>query len=344
MERASQAATIVIGIVVGVTALKLMESVAAPVLLAIVFTIVLSPLSNQMERIGLPPVAGALFGLFLTLLFIGTLVLSFQPVVARLVEAAPKVWSDVQGMIALVRGLADGLREVTTDIAGAAVSQVAAEEVADSPMPMPSATDALLLAPGIAAQILLFAGTLFFFMLTRADVYDWAARRLSAPSNRAITANRLRDAERSVSRYFLTITFINATLGVVVGIGLHLVGLPGAPQWGLLVFVLNFVPYLGPATAALALTFAGVAVFDGGASLVPLLVYVGLNLLEGQFLTPQLVGRSTRLNPLVVFLALVFGVWLWGAIGGIVAIPLLVWVLVVRNGLAAQPATAAQAA
>jgi len=80
-----------------------------------------------------------------------------------------------------------------------------------------------------------------------------------------------------------------------------------------------------------------VAQFDGAMSLAPASAFVILNTIEGQFVTPTLVGKHMAINPLLVFLALIFGIWLWGPIGGIVAIPLLLWGLVLNDSLATRP-------
>jgi predicted PurR-regulated permease PerM len=134
---------------------------------------------------------------------------------------------------------------------------------------------------------------------------------------------------------------INAGLGAATAMALQAMGLPGGLLWGVVAFLMNFIVYLGPAIFIVALLFAGVAAFDGGMALAPALTFVVLNGIEGQFVTPALVGRNMALNPLLVFLALIFGIWLWGPIGGIVAIPLLLWVLVLNDGLKA-PTPAAE--
>ncbi len=341
VEKTSQAGILVLAGVALIAALYVSEPILGPVVLALVFGIVLSPISDFWDRIGLPPTIGALISLLGTLVIIGLLALIFQPLVVQLVAQAPKVWSDMSAAIEVLRGLLRGLSDVSKELAGSMVPDAQAQEAAapsDPAISMPQVSDALFLAPAIAAQMLIFAGTLFFFVMTRTEVYVWAARYLSAPTERSVTARRLRDAERQVARYFLTITLINAGLGVATTAALTVIGLPDAPLWGVVVFVMNFVPYLGPAMVALSLLFAGVAAFDHGMSVLPAAAYVGLNSMEGQFVTPALVGRTLSVNPLLVFLALVFGLWLWGAIGGIVAIPVLLWVLVITDVLAAPAA------
>ena len=179
--------------------------------------------------------------------------------------------------------------------------------------------------------MLIFAGGLYFFLLCRTDVYQWLAKFARVPTETAVRT--FREADRLVARYSLTITLINAVFGVAVGVALQLVGMPGAILWAFVAALMNFIMYLGPAIVALALAIAGTITFDGVYSFVPAAVFVGLNVLEGQFITPSLVGHRMRVNPLLVFLSLCLWLWLWGPIGGIVAIPLLVWIIAVTNGI-----------
>ena len=103
-------------------------------------------------------------------------------------------------------------------------------------------------------------------------------------------------------------------------------------------FLVNFLLYLGPSIFVVVLLFAGVAAFDGRLAVLPAVGFLLLNGIEGQFVTPALIGRTLRLNPLVVFLALVFGLWLWGPVGGIVAIPLVLWGQVLVRGIVSSDA------
>ncbi len=340
LERVSRLAVIVVGAIALAAALDIGETIFAPIALALVAGVVLSPISDFWERLGFAPAVGALVSLALTLLVLAGLTLAFQPIFAQLVEQAPKVWSDMQDTIEVLRGLAGGLSDVTDEVSDAIAPDAnAAEEAAPAgdagALPSVTLVDALLLAPTIAAQVLTFAGALFFFLLTRSEIYAWAARRLAEPAERAPTAHRLLAAERQVSRYFLTITLINAGLGAATAVALQLLGMPGAILWGTVAFLLNFILYLGPAIVAVSLLVAGIGIFDGPYAVLPAAAFAVLNTTEGQFVTPSLVGRNMSMNPLVVFLSLVFGLWLWGPIGGIVAIPLLLWILVLNDGLAA---------
>ena len=145
-------------------------------------------------------------------------------------------------------------------------------------------------------------------------------------------------AEARVSKYFLAITIVNAAFGGLVTVALSMIGLPGAMVWGLVAFLANFILYLGPAVLAAALLLAGLIQFDGAMQFAPTAIFVTMNMIEGQFVTPSFVGKQMSVNPLLVFVSLSFWLWLWGPLGGLVAIPVLVWSLHVLESLTQKPA------
>jgi predicted PurR-regulated permease PerM len=329
LDQMAQIAIIVTGLVVLFAALYAAQSIFAPLALAFVTGIVLSPISDFWDRRGYQPAVGALSSLGLTLVVIAMIAMLIQPLVGEMMTAAPKVWADMQGSILLLKGFIRGVSKVTGDMTAAiAADGPGANGPAASSVTMPGVTEALMVAPALLGQIMVFAGALFFFLLSRNDIYEWAAKLVTGRGKRLKTGRRLRDAERVVSRYFLTIALINGGLGAATALGLEIVGLPGAIVWGVAAAILNFVVYLGPVTVAVGLLFAGIAAFDGFAAVVPMLIFAALMSLEGQFITPALIGRSLSVNPLLIFVAIVLGIWLWGPIGGFVAIPILVWTLV----------------
>lgn len=333
MERMAQIAAMVTGVVLGVVALDAVASIFVPLVLALVVGVVLSPLSALWERLGLSLATGALLSLGLALLMFGLVAMLFQPLVAQIIAQAPKVWADMQSNIAVLRGMLQNITRLSQDVTEAMTSGAAPTMSDGSGVTLPTVADALLLAPAFLGQFAIFTGALFFFMMTRKEIYTWVARHLSAKTDRAQTTFRLLAAEQQVSRYFLAITMVNAVLGGTLAIVLQIMGMPGALLWGVMAFLLNFIVYLGPAALVVGLLFAGVAAFDGVLSVVPAGLFLLLNGLEGQFVTPAVVGRQMSMNPLLVFMVLIFGIWLWGPVGGVVAIPLLVWVLVLNDAI-----------
>ena len=185
------------------------------------------------------------------------------------------------------------------------------------------------MAPALASQIMIFVGTLFFFQLSRRYLYEFLEDRLSGHG--PFHEGRFLAAERVVSRYFLTISMINGSYAVVFSILMSLIGLPSPILWGIAAGLLNFVLYLGPLAMFLGLLLSGILHFEGAMSLVPALIYLTINVLESQFVTPALLGVALAISPLAIFLSLVVFLWLWGPLGGIVAIPLMIWVAVLAG-------------
>ena len=134
----------------------------------------------------------------------------------------------------------------------------------------------------------------------------------------------MRDVEHHISRYLLTITAINIGLGCAVGVTVHFLGLRNPLMWGVMVALLNYVPYLGALTGIICMTLGAVLSYDslGYAMLFPA-SYLTLAVLEGNFITPFVLGRSLTLNPILILIALAFWGWMWGISGMILAVPIL---------------------
>ncbi len=355
--RAAQWALIVIACLFVLAALGAARQILAPIVLALVTGIVLSPVTDGLDRLGLPHPVAAFGSLATGLLGIVALVLLLQPMVMRTVDAFPTIWRELNSAMYSVRGEIRGLNEIQAEVRGLfdpssdkPRSAAPADEKAEGDSgesALPSVEDVIFMAPAIAGQVVIFIGALFFFIFSRAETYRALAAGLARPGLEDETALRLRFAERQVARYFLTISFINLGLGICVGTAMAAIGMPSPAIWGAMAFFLNFFIYVGPAGLVGALLIGGITVFDGAQALLPAATYLALNILESQFVTPALVGRSLSVNPLFVFLSLVLFMWLWGPIGAVVAIPLLVWSLVLTSDIreiaaAAEPARAAE--
>jgi predicted PurR-regulated permease PerM len=133
-----------------------------------------------------------------------------------------------------------------------------------------------------------------------------------------------RQMERQFAHYLGTVTAINLALGCIVGGAMYLIGLPNAPLWGVVAALLNFAPYIGPAITAIIIFLVGVSVYATlGQSLLPAAVFLVITTVEGQLVTPALLGRRLDLSPVVVFIAVVVLGWMWGAIGALMAVPIM---------------------
>ena len=292
-------------------ALYFAKGLLAPITLALVVGIVAAPGMRLLARLGIPRAVSASISLLFVFIFTILLIAGLGPIAMDLISQVPRIEDEVRRFAAELSRAVRGLESMQYEIQRSLAEEGEAVEEA-----MPTVLDALWAAPNFAAQLLTFGGTFFFFSLTQNEIY--AAFKGHADS--------LRRADRAVSHYFLTVTLINATLGAAVFAAMTAIGVPNPVLWGAAAFVLNFVLYLGPVMLIVAFAVVGFTEFNGAYALLPPVAYILLNMTEAQFVTPTLVGQQLRLNPLVVFVAIICGLWIWGPIGGIVALPLLVWV------------------
>jgi predicted PurR-regulated permease PerM len=146
-----------------------------------------------------------------------------------------------------------------------------------------------------------------------------------------------REIQQNISNYLFSVSLINIGLGLVVSAGLYFLGVPNAAMWGVLVAVLNFVPYFGPVAGVFVLGTVGLLTFDTlWQGLLPPAWYLLLHLLESNLITPVLLGRRFTLNPVVIFVSLIFWTWLWGVPGALLSVPILVSIKVVCDRVPAM--------
>jgi predicted PurR-regulated permease PerM/GAF domain-containing protein len=182
-----------------------------------------------------------------------------------------------------------------------------------------------LLAPiGTAGLVIIF---IFFVLLDPSNLRDRFIRLAGGDLHR--TTEALGEAAERVSRYLLMQLIVNATYGAPLGIGLYLIGVPGAFLWALLATLLRFVPYLGPVVAAVFPLTLAFAVDPGWDMLLwTAALVVCLELISNNVIEPWLYGSSTGMTPVAVILAAIFWTLLWGPIGLILATPLTVCLVV----------------
>ncbi len=138
------------------------------------------------------------------------------------------------------------------------------------------------------------------------------------------------EIQQNISNYLFSVLLINIALGAAVSGGLYWLGVPNAVMWGTLVAVLNFIPYFGPVAGIILLCTVGLLTFDTlWKGILPSAWYLLLHLLEANFITPMLLGRRLTLNPVVIFVFLIFWTWLWGVPGALLSVPILVSIKVV---------------
>jgi predicted PurR-regulated permease PerM len=175
-------------------------------------------------------------------------------------------------------------------------------------------------------QVVLFFGTLFFFIIGRASFRRYAVHLFSARDARLRALKILNDIEANLSSYLIVVTTINLALGLVTTLLMWALDVPAPLLWGALAFGLNYVPYVGPAIMYVLLFVVGLLAYPTlFGALLPPLAFMAVTLVEGQFLTPAIVGRQVlQMHPLLIFLGIAFWAWMWGPLGAFLATPILI--------------------
>jgi predicted PurR-regulated permease PerM len=319
----------VIGIflLLSVQAMAVGRAFLLPVVLAVLLVMVFSPLRRFLERLGLA--SGIAAGLIVGTLLAGVVatVLSLAVPVSGWVDRAPILGLQIEGKLREMQDAAEGMREAAEQVdrlaeAGDPGDPEVQKVVLEEPG---GAVEIAMQMPAALAQIV-FTLILLFFLLSSGDMFlEKIVHVIPSFTDKRRAVLIARDIERKLSRYLFTITVINAGLGVSIGLAMWMMGIPNPALFGVLGFLLNYIPYLGSVMGVAVVVMVGLISLDelSQAALAGGLYFL-LTSIEGQFITPYFVGRSLRLNTVVVFLSVTFWAWLWSVVGMLVATPLLV--------------------
>jgi len=331
--RASMALLVLSVLAVGYT-LWAAQDLLLPVLLAMFFAMVGNPVIRLLQRARVPRFLGAL--LVMTL----GIVLTVQ--LARLVVAPAGEWirqvpEQMRELAPKLRSLAKPVQEANKaaeNIARAAGGENTARPVTVVKTEVNDPYKTLFATPRVIASVLAVVLLTFFFMVYGQSLQRNAVALLPSRQQMRLTVEILQSIEHEISRYVLTITLINALLGLALAGALALLGVPldEALLWGTMAAILNFAPYVGPLVGMLIMLVMGFVAFDDVFhSVLPAAVYLGLHALEGQLITPIVLGARMALSPLILILGLMVFGWLWGIIGLLLAVPVLVCVKIVLS-------------
>ncbi len=296
-----------------------------PIVLAFLLAMIFGPIRRFFDRRGVPS------GLSSLIIVLG-LIAGFLAIIAALavpvtnwVDNAPKIERQVQQKISAISASMNGIFAAKKKLKSLTQSNAANVQHVEVENSRGLAASAALLVPSVLVQFV-FTFVLLLFLLASGDMfYEKLVHVMPTFHDKRRAVRIAYNIERKLSRYLLTITIINVGLGTAVGIAMWLLGMPSPLVFGAIAFVFNFIPYLGAFAGILIAAAVALISFDWfGWSPIVAAVYFGLTAIEGQFVTPYLVGRNLRLNTVVVFVAVSFCAWLWSAVGMIVAVPLLV--------------------
>jgi predicted PurR-regulated permease PerM len=315
-------------------ALYVASSIILPVVLAFVLNLLLQPAVHLLGRLHLPRAVGALLTVLLVIGALVGLVAALSLPAATWAERLPEGIPRLAAHLQVIKGPIQELQKVIEQ----------AEQAADAP---PGRGSIVSVRRDLGITGALFAGTrsvldglfttvlVLYFLLVAGDIF---LRRiveiLPTFSNKRQAVDISQQIQEDISAYLLTITAMNAAVGVATAAVMYLCGLGDPLLWGATAFLLNYIPILGPLLGVCIFVLVGMLSFESlWWALLPPVLYFGIHLAEGETLTPMLLARRFTLNPVLIILSLVFWFWMWGILGAILAVPMLAILKIVCDRL-----------
>ncbi|MGX8010936.1 AI-2E family transporter [Mesorhizobium sp. ORM8.1] len=334
-------------ILMTIAALYLARDFFMPVILAFLLALTLTPIVRLLRKRGIPEVVSATLLVLLSVFVFASAGYLLSGPIIDLINNTSSIGQQLTERLAHFQRPLTKIMDVAHQLEGLTetAQEPGMQKVAVAPSGILSTAAGNILEAGTSITIvfvlslfLLASGTLF---------YEKIVQSFTSLTQKKRALRVVYDVEREISHYLLTVALINAGLGTVIGLGLWGLGMPNPLVWGAAAALLNFLPYVGALITILLVTIIALISFDtiSYALLAPAFVLL-CDIVEGQFVTPMVVGRRLEINAVAIFIAIAFWSWLWGFVGALMAVPLLVVVKVfcdhfdglshVGNFLAAQ--------
>jgi predicted PurR-regulated permease PerM len=304
--------------------LKLASTFFIPVVLALILSFLFASVIRTLSRFYVPPPVGAALILLVLLGSLGfgiyQLAVPARDWMAKLPQTVRQVERKLKDVKQSVQQVTKATQEVDrlTSLDGGDKTQKVEVKRATLGESLLGPTQEFLVGAGLVFVLL-------FFLLASGDLF---LRKLVSvlPTfhDKKLAVEISRQIEQDISTYLLAITVINLFFGAAVGGAMYLLGMPNPLLWGVMAGFLHFVPFLGAVVGISVVTMVALVTLESMTTimLVPI-SYLGLNLLEEYLVLPWVMGHRLMLNPVVVFLWLIFWSWLWGVPGALMAVPLL---------------------
>jgi predicted PurR-regulated permease PerM len=297
--------------------------IVLPVVVAFVLMLVLQPAMRLLRRLRLPRGIAALLLIFVLFAALAGLATVLSGPAANWVQKLPESIPKLQERLSFLGEPIAALQKMA--------SRAETLTQGEAPAPVPVAIEGtglsqrLLNSTRYVVSGLLETVLVLFFLLLSGDTF---LRRLVEvlPSfkNKRQAVEISQQIESDISAYLMTITIMNAGVGIATGTVAALCGLGDPVLWGTFAFLLNYVPILGPTIGVVIFLFVGLISIDTlWLAFLPAGLYLGIHLIEGETVTPMLLARRFTINPVLVILSLVFWYWMWGVPGAILSTPML---------------------
>jgi predicted PurR-regulated permease PerM len=300
-----------------------------PIVFALLLSFLLSPLVRALVRFHIPAPLGAGLVVLAILGVLGSGAFGLSGTVRDWAATVPATIATAEARLdKIIRPIRRASRtaEQVANAAGAAASGSSgaakrAEVVVQGPSLASRAFGTTQRSVASVLEVLI----LLYFLLAAGDLFlQKLIKVLPNLRDKRKAVQIARATESSISMYLLTTASVNVAEGAVVAGAMYLWGMPNPALWGALVALLEFIPYLGALAMVVILAVAALTTFDsvGHALLVPASFLV-INLIQGNVVSPLVLGHRLSLNPVALFIGLAFWFWVWGIAGAFIAVPLL---------------------
>jgi len=296
-----------------------------PPVTAMIFTIILSPFADRLIRLGLPNLLASFLAIVVMLgAIVLALTLILQPAF-DMVDQVPAMANNISRRFTELRGSFEWVAEINHQIKRIAGSSSPREVVVAGPSVIEQVAFA---TPSVVLETLLTLLMSFFMIEARTRMKRRLLLDRQSFGASLRVARVMRDVQDRVANYILTVATINLGVGIIVALGAWAFGLTAPIMWGGLAFVLNFLPYVGPLAMMALLAVVGVGTSDGVLiGLIPMLAFLGLHAVESNVVTPSVLGARFTLNPVSILFAISYFSWIWGVLGALLSVPILITIV-----------------
>lgn len=292
-----------------------------PIAAALVLTVILSPLADSLTRLGMPNTLASAIALVILLGgVLLALALVLQPALT-LVERIPTLIDTVGRRFTELRDQFEWIARINERIAAMGEKAGAREVVLAEPTLLETVAFA---TPSVLVEFILTLLMTFFMVEARVRLRQKLLFGRASFGTSIKAARALREVQDRVGSYILTVAMINAGVGVVAAAGAWALGLPAPIMWGGLAMIMNFIPYIGPMLMVALTALFGIGTADTVlAGLLPALAYLALHTVEANVVTPAILGKRFTMNPVMILIALSYFTWIWGVLGALLSVPIL---------------------
>ena len=335
---ASAWATIGIFLILALAGVYMMSIILIPVTLAIVVGMILGLAAEKLSKLGVPRILNAVLLSSAVALVIFLIINALAGPVAKLAQEAPDFFQRTSDRLMPYLDRFKWLHISPETLQGGSMSASTLLENSGNVLHVVSNS----LTPAIV-QILIFFAALLLFLAGRISLRKTIIMTFSSRTSRLTAIRIINAVERVLGFYFATASLIYAGIGVAMTIIAYVGGMSVPLLWGVFAFVASFIPFLGVTTMTIALAIAGIITHsDIIFALAPAAAFFAVHMAVENLVFPAIMGRQWELNPFVVFLAIIFWTWMWGAVGAMLALPLSLIVMAVVDELFIEEKTQPQ--